>query len=194
MARLKAPLMSLGARGQLGKSIIFSVWKGVDYAKEYATPSNPNTSAQQTQRGYFSDAVDVWHDGNFSSDDFSAWSLSARYASKPMSGFNKLVKDYVDERVSGNTWLKIYDVTLTDNSEDVDISATSSLSSGGTHKAYWGTSPTALINEVSLTNTSGTLEGTISAPGSGVLIYCKIVSTDTGKGGNSGIYTHTNTA
>lgn len=191
MARLKAPLMSLGARGQLAKSLIFSVWKGIDYAKEYAVPSNPNSAGQQTQRGYFSDAVDVWHDGNFSDDDFSAWNLAARYASKAMSGFNKLVKSYIDVLVAGDAWIKIYDVTASDDGDDVDIEATCNLLAGGTNKCYYGTSPTSLINNIALNNAGGTLTGTITAPGSGVKLYYKIVCTDAGKEGTSGIYSHT---
>lgn len=191
MARTKGPLFSLGARGKIADTLIYSVWKGIDYVKEFAKPANPNTAAQQTQRTYFSDAVDIWHNGNFTAADFAGWNLSARYASKPMSGFNKLVKDNVDVRVAGDTWLEIHTVSASDSGADVDIIGTISILTGDTTKLDWGTSPTSLINEESVTNTTGDLTVTITAPGAGVKLYYKFRSTATGKAGNSGIYTHT---
>ena len=47
MAKLTAPLMSFGARGKLGGSLVYSAWKGVNTARQLVTPANPNTTAQQ---------------------------------------------------------------------------------------------------------------------------------------------------
>ena len=52
MAKLKAPLLSLGASGAIGRSIVFFPWKGLDCAREYVIPSNPKSTGQLTQRGY----------------------------------------------------------------------------------------------------------------------------------------------
>lgn len=60
MARLTAPLLSLGASGQIAKSLVFSTWKGIDYARVYVIPENPNTVAQQETRGVFSTLVEMW--------------------------------------------------------------------------------------------------------------------------------------
>lgn len=60
MARLTAPLLSLGARGKLGDAIVFATWKGVDYARTYVIPENPNTSGQQEVRGVFSTLTEMW--------------------------------------------------------------------------------------------------------------------------------------
>jgi len=49
MAKLKAPLMSLGASGALGKALVFFGWKGLDVVREYVIPANPKTTAQNTQ-------------------------------------------------------------------------------------------------------------------------------------------------
>ncbi|GAI66183.1 unnamed protein product, partial [marine sediment metagenome] len=61
MAKLKAPLMSLGASGQLGKSLVFFGWKGLDVVREYVIPSNPQTDLQTTQRDYLTEIVTRLH-------------------------------------------------------------------------------------------------------------------------------------
>jgi hypothetical protein len=50
MPKLKGPLFSVDARGALGKKIIFT--RG-GYARNYFTPRNPNTPAQQVVREAF---------------------------------------------------------------------------------------------------------------------------------------------
>ena len=61
MAKLKAPLMSLGASGALGKTLVFFGWKGINVVREYVVPSNPDTTLQQTQRGYLRTLVAAIH-------------------------------------------------------------------------------------------------------------------------------------
>lgn len=53
MAKITAPLLSMGARGQLGKSMVVSKWRGIPYARQYVVPANPRTTAQQTNRTRF---------------------------------------------------------------------------------------------------------------------------------------------
>lgn len=50
MAKLIGPLMSLDARGQLGKNLIFSKSGKSNYAKTYKTPTNPQSAAQTAHR------------------------------------------------------------------------------------------------------------------------------------------------
>jgi len=54
--------MSIGASGKLADTLVFSAWKGIKYARQYVVPANPNTAGQQTQRGYITAAVALWHD------------------------------------------------------------------------------------------------------------------------------------
>lgn len=61
MAKLKAPLLSLGASGKLGGALVFFNWKGIDVVREYVVPTNPNTTLQQTQRGYLTTLVAAIH-------------------------------------------------------------------------------------------------------------------------------------
>ena len=53
MAKVKGPLLSLGASGQIGESIVFGNWRGVDYARQHVVPANPKTTAQQLTRDTF---------------------------------------------------------------------------------------------------------------------------------------------
>jgi len=60
MARLTAPLLSLDARGQIGKALVFSGWKGIKYARQYVIPANPQSVAQMEVRGIFSTLNELW--------------------------------------------------------------------------------------------------------------------------------------
>lgn len=53
MAKVTGPLLSMGARGTIGKSIVMASWKGVKYARQHVTPANPRTTAQQANRTRF---------------------------------------------------------------------------------------------------------------------------------------------
>ena len=102
MAKLKAPLMSLGASGQLGKALVFFGWKGLDVVREYVVPSNPDTTLQGIQRGHFGDAVDLIHDAMADVDhplgevDQIAYAALASAKGKIMTWFNQAVKLYID--------------------------------------------------------------------------------------------------
>lgn len=105
MAKPKAPLLSLGASGKLGGALVFGRWKGIDVAREYVVPANPQTAAQQTQRGYMTAATATWHtigSDALEGNDKEAWN---RYAGTlgPMSGYNAFTKAWMDESVAGGT-------------------------------------------------------------------------------------------
>ena len=50
MAKVSGPLFSMGARGALGKAIVFSAWKGINVVREWLTPANPQTGKQGDRR------------------------------------------------------------------------------------------------------------------------------------------------
>lgn len=60
MARLTAPLLSLGASGSIAKALVFASWKGIDYARVWVTPANPKSTKQQEVRGIFSTLNEMW--------------------------------------------------------------------------------------------------------------------------------------
>lgn len=52
MAKVTGPLMSLDASGTVGKTTVFSKWKGRNYVRLRVTPMNPQTEDQATSRTY----------------------------------------------------------------------------------------------------------------------------------------------
>lgn len=91
--------MSLDARGQVGKAIVFSIWKGVNYVRRYIVPANPNSADQQKIRELITEASQAWATGA----TVGATTIDAAYklayntaaAGTPMSGFNLFIRDCV---------------------------------------------------------------------------------------------------
>ena len=92
MAKLTGPLMSLSASGQFASTIVYATWKGIKYARAYVIPENPNTSAQQVIRGYFSTAVAAWQ--GETSPHRLLWTDYASTNGLQESGFNLYVGKY----------------------------------------------------------------------------------------------------
>jgi hypothetical protein len=166
VAKLKAPLLSLGASGQLGKSLVYFPWKGLDLVREYVIPTNPNTSAQQTQRGYVDLAVTLIHEAMAAAThpldeaDKSAYSLLASTYNKPMTWFNMATKQYLDVVLLAKVPIIFRDFTISDtiaNSIDLIVylseETAAQLAAG---KFYFGTSKTALLNTKAATIVAST--------------------------------------
>lgn len=107
MAKLKAPLFSLSASGSLAKTLVYFNWKGINAVREHVVPTNPNTAAQQTQRGYMTAALAAFHAAPYSALDITAWARLAGAEGLVMTGFNRMVKEYIDEAIDGNTWERL---------------------------------------------------------------------------------------
>jgi len=107
MAKLKAPLLSLGAAGAVGKALVFFNWKGLDVAREYVVPSNPKTAPQTTQRGILTAAVAKIHELQarattpLAADDITAYAAWGSIFPTPRTWFNQAVKNWVDVKVAG---------------------------------------------------------------------------------------------
>ncbi len=153
MAKLKAPLMSLGATGQLGKSIVFFPWKGLDVVREYIIPTNPKSDAQVIQRDYLKDAVTAIHAAQADAiltlgpKDITAYALWGSSWPTPRTWFNTIVKNWVDQRVA-NKKPAIYVMGVTvAGSKQLGVAIKSqNISTGNivTGNFYYGTSKTAL--------------------------------------------------
>lgn len=142
MAKLKAPLFSLGASGSLAKTLVYFNWKGINAVREHVVPTNPNTAAQQTQRGYMTAALAEFHGADYSEADITAWARLAGAEGLVMTGFNRMVKEFIDEAVAGNTWERIYNATFSAvgaNNFDVTIKK---AEGGNTPTCYYGTRKT----------------------------------------------------
>jgi len=53
MAKVRGPILSMSATGQIGKSQVYGQWRGVPYARQYVVPGNPQTVAQTLTRDTF---------------------------------------------------------------------------------------------------------------------------------------------
>lgn len=134
MAKPRAPLFGFGASGQLGKAIVYGSWKGIDVAREYVVPANPNSAAQSTQRGKMTSAVAEWHDTTnvLTATDKEAWNRYAGVFKPARSGFNQFCKELIDASISMSAAFEhmfgITNIALVHNAFKADIDD----SAGGT--------------------------------------------------------------
>lgn len=75
MAKVTAPLLSMGASGTVGKTMTFGSWKGIPYIRQRVTPANPNSSGQQQTRTVFAGASQTWR--LFNDDAKAPWNAFA---------------------------------------------------------------------------------------------------------------------
>ena len=187
MAKVNLPLMSASASGKIAKSLVYFNWKGLDVVRSYVIPSNPRTTSQLTQRGYFSDAVDMFHDTSFTDLDRSAFNLAATASKIVMSGFNWFMQQVVDALRAANTFHPLYQCSMSNITKN---SATVTIKCGvdKTAKLYWGTSKNFLPNVVSGTFSNYTWTFSLSSLPSDSYIYFYVKNTATGESGISGVY------
>jgi hypothetical protein len=116
MAKVTAPFFSLTAGGTIGDAITYSRWKGVKYVRQYVKPSDPNSQAQQDQRGFLRSAVDAWHETEWAPEDKITWDRWALYSSPALSGFNKFVSEYMNVARAGKAWHDLFNLHVEDAS------------------------------------------------------------------------------
>ena len=76
-------------KGALGKDMVAASWKGHDYIREYAAPSNPKSEQQTKQRAIFNRAVQAWKKLSLRQREFY------NRIADGMTGFNVFVGRYV---------------------------------------------------------------------------------------------------
>lgn len=142
MAKVTAPLFSFSASGQIAKSLVYMKWKGIDDVRKYVIPANPKSANQLIQRGYFEDGVTEWQGAAFNTLDVAAWNRLASIQSKVMSGFNVMMKKFVDEAILGNTWTRLHTVVVSAiGTNGFTVAVASAAGAPGT-SIVWGTSKT----------------------------------------------------
>lgn len=155
MAKLKAPLLSLGAAGAIGKSLVYFGWKGLDCAREYVVPANPKSDGQIAQRALMTAAVLEVHDAQksvaypFLSADKSAYALDGSLKPTPRTWFNQAVKIMVDAQVDAQKYF------VFDSGVCAYLAATTATAEGFTVKEatptgfiFYGTAKTAMLKSV----------------------------------------------
>lgn len=189
MAKVTTPLLSFGARGQLGKTLVYFPWKGIDAVRSYVIPANPNTAAQQSQRALMTNAVNDWHGIGLDADDGTAWNRLATTLAAVMSGFNAFVSAHIAIALAPLTPDMGFDGSIVDaGGGTFDVSIEES-GSAVTAECIWGFSPTSLINTAVL----GELVNVWTAVGvvavTGARVYCRFNLSDAvGVVGRTGIY------
>lgn len=196
MAKLKGPLFSLGASAQLGKTLVYFSWKGLNVVREYVIPSNPKTALQTTQRGYLTAAVDEIHlqqaagSNPLSPADIAAYNLLASLRPTPRTWFNELCKMLIDLLVGGLDPEFPTDGTSTPGSGQILMSVFDNNGAMTAGDFWYGTSKSALINSVSASLATGEFTATPTGLVAGVKYYWQFRPTAPAGniGGNSGIY------
>jgi len=155
VAKLKAPLLSLGASGAIGKAIVYFPWKGLDCVREYVVPTNPDTDPQKTQRGYLKAAVDAIHAAlglaayPLNEADITAYSLWGSCYPTPRTWFNQAVKNWVDGYVAANEGAVFRSGQAVEGDTTLDVTVFSTKIDGSAitaGKFFWGKSKTALVH------------------------------------------------
>jgi len=100
MGKLRSGILGQ-IRGKVA-GVVGGQWKDVNYVREYVKPANPNTAAQQTQRGLFGSAVGfsrplVGPVFNTYTDQFQ----------KSMSGFNAFIKENISYFTASPTFSSV---------------------------------------------------------------------------------------
>lgn len=201
MAKLKAPLLSLGATQQIGKALVFFGWKGLDVVREYVIPANPNTIPQQTQRGRLSDAVAAVHAAMANATkplieaDKTAYALWASVVQSATTWFNQAVRNFIDQMVAGLTGAIFRGGYATPGANQLVVGVYSDRILVGhitTGVFKYGTSKTALVGSQAATVAPGTLTAyaTIAGLTTGQKYYVQFEATGVAAyvGVKSGIY------
>ena len=87
MVKLNGPLFSMDARGKLADALVFSIWKGRNYARALVTPSNPQSGPQTGMRSMMKFLSQEWT--NLDAAEKADWLTRAQQT--VISNFNAYV-------------------------------------------------------------------------------------------------------
>ena len=102
MARLTGPLFSLDARGSIWSTIVFSAWKGLNYARMSVTPYNPKSNYQTGVRSTMTWGILYFTRGAYVAAASKTW-WNTYAEGTNMSGINRFMKFFVDLNYNPNT-------------------------------------------------------------------------------------------
>jgi len=97
MARVYMPLGSFDAKGAIAKGVIFSKWRGINYAKRYFIPANPQSADQTSLRLAFELLV-AYYKGTLTQAQKDAYDVGAK--GEGYSGFNLYMSRGMNEYIS----------------------------------------------------------------------------------------------
>lgn len=178
MATVKAPLLSLDARGQIGKALVYMGWKGLKTVRQHVTPANPNTAAQQTQRTLLTDMVSAWKNYFTDSESREAWNRWALDNSKPLSGFNGFGSQVIPITSSdpdasfanGMTETAANKVTFAMLNADAGDTGDET----GDFEIWAGSTISGMTLQEAVAIVAGDIVGTTDLGDAGDIVYCKV--------------------
>ena len=107
MARLTAPLLSLDASGSIFGTLVYSKWKGLNYARLSVTPYNPKSDRQTGIRETMAWGVLYFTKGDYvAAEQKTWWNTYAEGTS--MSGINRFMKYFVASNYDSDSGTFIY--------------------------------------------------------------------------------------
>jgi hypothetical protein len=97
----------MSASGSVGKSIVFSIWKGKAYVRSLVIPQNPNSFKQQAIRNLITLATQAWSTGATVGAVTIGVTYKAAYdaaaSGRAFSGFNMFIRDCVGKNYDATT-------------------------------------------------------------------------------------------
>lgn len=99
--RVRAPLHSIDVRGRFGVGPVFSIWRGLNYARLLVIPDNPRSDRQLVIRGLLTTASRAW--AALSDGERAGWEVYAQSLNRKnvfgqdltTSGFNEYCSCFV---------------------------------------------------------------------------------------------------
>jgi len=204
VAKLKAPLLSLGASGAIGKALVYFGWKGLDVVREYVIPANPKSDLQVAHRAHLTEAVAEIHTleaaaaWNLVSIDKVAYALYGSTFPTPRTWFNQIVQRWIIAKVNAEHPQILVQGQFT----DVGAGATTFILLNNYYGAEagfmcCGTSKTALTKKVAADGVAFIHTGAFTGLTKGVKYYFQFRPTKVTEDkyvARSGIYTHVQAA
>ncbi len=101
MVKVIGPMFGLDARGSVGRSLTYSIRKGVNYTRQYIEPKDVQSSAQLQNRAAFMDGVSKWRWGMIPAYQKTTWDSYATGTTE--SGFNRFMRFYLSANYDSGT-------------------------------------------------------------------------------------------
>jgi len=167
MATVQSPLLSLGARGKIAGTLVFSTWKGLKTARQLVIPANPKSDAQIVQRDLFAAAVAFWRGFLVDATERTAWNLQASKEPTPMSGFNSYQSNSLGVSKTdpdGSFAASAAGGAQTINYTMLNLDAGDTGDEAGDFSLFAGLTHSNLVLQTTGTISAGTLGITVTAP------------------------------
>lgn len=187
LSKVIGPLFSIVAMGKIDNKLIYRKRKGLNDVKQYVKTINPNTAGQQTQKGFFANAINSWKVDGYTPGDKLAWDHFAKTKKIVTSGFNRFTGFQINAEKEGNTWNKLTNCIIYDDVGEgfkVDVNVNSDYSG----ILYLGISKYSMLKEIIGVFSVNKYTFTLSGLNLNTKYYFYIKNTSVGESARTGIY------